>query len=199
MLSAFVNSHLHTPEALLWTDIRHRWQKVHPFGFLYFTKAQCFVANKCKPLRLRMISYLSVWWLYDTEFYKFQLLKWLSKCVYKLCACTNAWKLFTYTQVYISSNLTDRSGSLLHYTKRKMIWTERRLCHIRTGLVSQGVVKEIVVSQTYPAIWIPFKLAKSVFFSQNLSKTPEQITYCLLFCIILQNLCVSQRNILFSR
>ncbi len=54
------------------------------------------------------------------------------------------------------------------------------LSPIRTGLVLQGVIREICVSQTYLVILIPSESATSVFFSHNLCNN-SRANYLLFF------------------
>ncbi len=55
-----------------------------------------------------------------------------------------------------------------------------KLSPIRTGLVLQGVVREICVSQMYLVILIPSESAMSVFFSDNLCNNSRS-NYLLFF------------------
>lgn len=59
-------------------------------------------------------------------------------------------------------------------------WMSCLISPIQPGLVFQGVVTEIIVSQMYFAILIPPESARSVFFSHYLSKN-SRANYLLLF------------------
>ncbi len=60
------------------------------------------------------------------------------------------------------------------------IYKKLNLSPIRMGLVFQGVVREICVSQMYFAIVIPSESATSVFFSHNICNN-SRANYLLFF------------------